>query len=59
MLGEVPVCVDCLNLRETPNTFVCLAFPNGIPVDIIVGGNPHTDYVPGDGGIRFEQRKES
>ena len=31
----------------------CDAFPDGIPVEILRGDNPHTEPYPGDGGLRF------
>lgn len=34
---------------------VCIAFPDGIPVEIWKGDNNHTEPYPGDRGIRFEQ----
>lgn len=31
----------------------CKAFPQGIPQIILRGENPHTEPVPGDGGIVY------
>lgn len=37
-------------------TFRCLAFPDGIPDDILDGEFDHTDPHEGDGGIMYEPR---
>lgn len=35
-------------------TFVCRAFPTGIPEDVLAGRNDHTQPIDGDGGLRYE-----
>jgi hypothetical protein len=35
----------------------CAAFPNGIPDEIWLGDNDHTEPYPGDMGVRFERRQ--
>jgi hypothetical protein len=35
-------------------TFVCYAFPTGIPEEILSGANKHLKTVPGDGGLTYE-----
>jgi hypothetical protein len=66
MIGKYPACLKCKRLVIT-ETFVgdkafgwsCEAYPDGnIPATILVGGNPHTEAVDGDHGIRFEPKAE-
>ena len=58
MIGPAPVCLDCTRLHDTETGFFCDAYPegDGIPVRILVGGDPHTEAVPGDHGLRFEAK---
>lgn len=55
---EIPlisvVCWKCKHLDVTKERKGCPAFPNGIPLEIWMGDNPHTEPYPGDNGIRFE-----
>ncbi len=49
--SQCPVCKWRLNgLR-------CVAFPESIPHDILVGKHDHTKPFKGDDGIRFESIK--
>ncbi len=45
------VCFGCANLLYYP---YCLAFPNGIPAEMRIGGNEHKEPFPGDNGIMYE-----
>ena len=38
---------------------VCVAFPRGIPAEIVTGGFDHTQPHAGDGGIRFVPLRRS
>jgi len=49
-------CALCKN--HIANTFNCKAFPKGIPDEIILGENKHTEPFPGDHGIQFEPRED-
>lgn len=40
---------------EISERVVCMAFPDGIPVEIAYGTNKHLKPVEGDGGIQFER----
>lgn len=44
-------CVNCIHLFDD---LKCLAFPNGIPREILTGMVDHIKEYEGDGGIRFE-----
>jgi len=49
-----PVCSYCRHLQPDPGR-VCKAFPNGIPLEIWLGLDKHSEALPGDNGIRFER----
>jgi hypothetical protein len=50
---DPPVCLRCKHFRGAAS---CDAFPQKIPDLIFLEGDPHTERVPGDHGIRFEPR---
>lgn len=57
----LPLCASCARLRaadalEFGGGFVCEAFPDGIPEDIIEGGFDHRKPHGGDGGVLYEMR---
>jgi len=54
--GYSPVCSYCRHLDRTSTKRRCKAFPNGIPLQIWLGTNRHTEPYPGDHGIRFEPK---
>lgn len=35
--------------------YVCVAFPKGIPEEVLAGKNLHTKPIPDDGGIQYEK----
>lgn len=47
-----PICLDDLNFL-----YICDAFPDGIPNDIVTEKHDHHFPYPGDNGILFEPRK--
>jgi hypothetical protein len=55
-LGIVsPVCSLCVHLRDVADR-KCIAFPDGIPDVIWMGGNDHRRPYPGDNGIQFKAK---
>jgi len=36
----------------------CGAFPDGLPLVVILGGHPHDTPLPSDNGIRYEPVEE-
>ena len=52
-----PVCHLCRRFTGTrPRERTCEAYPGGIPPEIWIGDNPHTEPYEGDGGKQFEPR---
>lgn len=49
-------CLDCKNfIEKTENgTFICKAFPNGIPEDVFWNKIYHTENIDGDNGFKYE-----
>ena len=45
-------CNRCLHIHMGGDK--CRAFPDGIPIEILNGGEKHTKPYKGDNGIRFE-----
>jgi len=58
MIGPTPMCVRCKwwDPIDNEEAFVCIAFPDGIPMEIVMGRS-HEEPYPGDNGIRFEPLK--
>lgn len=48
------VCTLCRHFTRVYGKRECRAFPEGIPMEIWMGENPHTKPYPGDNGIQFE-----
>lgn len=54
MTSLIPVqCRACVHLRPG---WKCDAFPQAIPLEIVMFGADHRKPYPGDHGVRFEQR---
>lgn len=49
-----PACDTCMH-RSKIVLGICLAFPKGIPLEILNGSNDHTKPVAGDHGIRYKK----
>ena len=48
-------CDDCIHLHLRKIIPTCNAFTDRIPDSILFKGNPHTEPVEGDRGIRYEK----
>jgi len=51
------VCFFCRHLYSPGVDRKCKAFPKGIPVEIWVGDNPHTEPLPDQGNDYFFLKK--
>lgn len=55
MFVQFSQCLDCNNfISRSGSLFLCKAFPEGIPADLLWNRISHQENVPGDNGIRFE-----
>jgi hypothetical protein len=48
---QLGICHTCK--RRYSNGMDCQAFPEGIPLIILVGDHVHTEPYPGDGGLTY------
>lgn len=55
MMVAPPACMSCVHYDRT-KPVTCTAFPDRIPDVIWLEGDPHTQPVTGDHGIRFEAK---
>lgn len=46
---QCQICVNYVGRK------LCVAYPNGIPMEIFMGAVSHQEPQPGDGGIQFEE----
>jgi hypothetical protein len=56
-----PLCFDCKHFQGpappgTMSAYVCEAFPDGIPMNILLLQPDHREPVDGDHGIQFEPK---
>lgn len=55
MIGGTPMCFGCRHFnRKLNDRFSCDAFPDGIPVTIILNTLDHAFPAPDDNGVRYE-----
>ena len=54
--GPAPVCLACLHFwDDSYDPMKCDAFPKEIPDIVILGGDKHTEKLPGDHGLQYEK----
>jgi hypothetical protein len=55
MTTIMPKCFQCKHLFANQKGPNCEAFPDGIPMEILLNDFDHENAYPGDNGIRFEE----
>jgi len=61
MMIKIPQCMRCKHLLPKinhPSDITCLAFPEGIPPEVLWNKFSHKQPYPGDNGIQFEGKEE-
>lgn len=59
-IGLVPICFTCARFAGlTPEIgWACVAFPDGIPVDILASRANHRKSYPGDHGLQYVRKSD-
>ena len=52
--AKEPTCMGCKHRSEV-DPAMCLAYPSGIPIEILMGDVDHTKPYKGDHGVQFEK----
>jgi len=52
---HTPFCLTCKLREQSPAPRFCLAFPEGIPTDVLIGKADHTNPLKGDNGLQYEK----
>jgi len=49
-------CMGCKRLKRDalPYSYLCEAFPDGIPDAIVFGDHDHAEHFPGDHGLKLD-----
>lgn len=55
--GPQPQCWRCKHFDADDKT--CLAFPDGVPMVVLLGDVDHRLPFPGDNGVQFEPKEDS
>ena len=55
MIGGTPMCLGCKHFNfKASDRFCCDAFPDAIPITIVLNTLDHAFAAPGDNGVRYE-----
>ena len=58
MVWMYPKCFRCKHFNRKKEIRDCIAFPNGIPIEIYHNEFDHSKPYEGDNGIQFEPKEE-
>lgn len=57
--GPIPICYECKHkTSKSREKMTCKAFPDGVPLEILISSHDHHNPYPGDNGIQFEPKED-
>ena len=56
MIGGVPMCMGCTHYNPKTPELSCDAFPEGIPLTILLNSLDHRFSAAGDNGVHYEHK---
>lgn len=53
-MSGTPMCMGCKHFKPASPELCCAAFPDGIPLSVILNSADHRFPISGDNGVRYE-----